>query len=462
MIEEPNTRKSYKKRICLDFEPVIEQDLDLALDEYVILTWAYDFAESGHNKSIMENGQKYFWLKAQKCRRDLPILKIKTDRGVQMKFTKLVQKSLLIPFHNRKGMGAYYCFSTDVKKLFKNHRTLSTKTTLLWDKEELFAAFGEISKERRILLSDIEELFYHVVENLIQRRILPSDIEELFVLTSKSSSNNNIVNHNHVINNTQVFSKENFNFLEKLKIRNQELETEKENFETKIKELEKENEELKHQLQQLQASSAPVSKQKVFEIFKNTGCGPDADIFYKENKELIEAGLMTQVTIVRKAKEIYLSSKNQKPPASSKQPTSNLTYKLAQQTYEVFGVNATKAELESLVGQILRIQQERDLSLDAMRQNLQTYQQFVQTSGVTTNYSLKNWLLGDGNGFGKDWGKSLKKAQQNYQSNLSKEKGTEATHLDYSNYKSSHPPEFYPDTFQSRNTHYPPKTNSNT
>ena len=135
----------------------------------------------------------------------------------------------------------------------------------------------------------------------------------------------------------------------------------------------------------------------------------------------------------------------------------NQIQQLALQTFQVFGISPSKVDLDALMQNIRRISQERSLSLTVMLKNLKTYDAFVNTQGVTTNYSLRNWLSGDGNGYGKNWEKWLQKAKKNLLESLSKEaadKAVQSASLNYSNYKGSKRPSFYPEI--------KPKTNSNT
>lgn len=475
--QESPANYSYKKRLYLDIEALREQNLDLNLDEYIILTWAYDFAQGGGNKSLKENRQEYFWFKTKKCRQDLPFLKIKTDRGVRFKFMKLIQKGLLIPHPNRKGIGSYYAFSGITKKLFRNHHTLTGANCKKY-LEKIIHVLGEIRRDGRTLPTEIDEFYRHIEEKLKDGRTLPANMDEFIQVAWMISSYYNMVNNNIVNDNKQTLSKENFEFLEKLKIRNSDLEREKkkerEIFEQRIQELEKENESLQRQIRELEAKtetpSSLVPKQIVFEIFKNTGCAARAEIFYKENEELIKSGYMSKATIERKAREMVAMLQKEaqkkpeqqspakevaKPTSKTKATTSdiatnaqNQVHQLALQTFEVFGISPSKTDLNALKKKIQRIQQERNLSLTVMQKNLNAYDAYVDTQGVTTQYSLGGWLSGDGSGYGKNWEKWLQKAQKNLSGSLSKEAADKAGQMagvDYSSYKTSERPGFYPD-----------------
>ena len=314
------------------------------------------------------------------------------------------------------------------------------------------------------------------------RTIRHTPYEQLFVEGVNSCSSNNVVSDNKVSDNKQTLSKENYEFLEKLKIRNSDLEREKkkerEILKKKIQELEAKNEYLQKQIQEQGAKtetpSSLVPKQMVFEIFKNTGCAARAEIFYKENEELIKSGYMNRATIERKAREIMAvlqkeTQKKQEQPQQKRQqslveeqgkPTTksttpdaainsqNQVHQLALQTFEVFGISPSKSDLKTLKQKIQRIQKERNLSLTVMQKNLQTYDTYVDTQGVTTQYSLGGWLSGDGNGYGKTWEKWLQKAKKNLLASLPKEAADKAAQIagtDYSSYKTSERPGFYPD-----------------
>ena len=515
---------SYKKRLYLDVEAVIKQGLNLNLDEYIILIWAYDFAKGGNCKSRKENNQEYFWFKAEKCLADLPLIGVNTNRGVRAKFKSLTRKGLLIPHPNRKGIGAYYGFTNTSKQIFKNHRVLAVPDLIKYlirfiksglidssekdkfirlirealqdgkinpsekdkfirlirealqdsktnpsEKDKFIRLIQKALQDGKINPSEKDKFIRLIQEALQDGKIDPSEKDNFVQVTRINLSYNNMVNDNIVSHNNQTLSKENFEFFEKLKIQNQTLvkekEREKEIFERKIQELEKENKKLKEQIQDLEAKtevpSSSVSKQMVFEIFKNTGCADRAEIFYTENKELIKSGYMSKATIERKAKEMMVmiqkapSKKTlprEKPKTESSIPDAVINNKsqihqLALQTFEVFGISPSKTDLDTLIQNIKRIKKERNIPLTTMQSNLQMYEAFVNTQGVTTNYSLKNWLSGDGNGYGKNWEKWLEKAQKNLQVSPSKKVTDKAlsSSLDYSNYKTSKRPSFYPE-----------------
>ena len=478
---------NYKKLLVLNIGAFIEQGLILKPADHFILQWAWDFSRSGQNKTLDDENNTYFWFKYAKCLKDLPNLGIRSEVGVRRRFEGMVKSNWLIPHPNRKGKGSYYAFSAQIERILQSSPEIISQKALRQVLLELIALYEvsqkllDESAEKQPLHQAIQEIIRQLdtkvssATQMIQKyqlvaqkvwgddTFISSKMIQKYQVTCHKSINNNtkVINSTEVIDNKQILSRENFDFLEKLKIRNTELvqekEREKEIFEKKIQDLEKENESLRTQIQELETqpetSSSPVSKQRVFEIFKNTGCAANTEKFYTENRELIEACLMSEIIIERKAREIKASLQDETQAQPQMRPTDTdttsegQTYKLAGQTFEVFDIIPSKSDLKSLVQDILCIQQERDLSLATMQKNLKMYEAFIQTEGVTTNYSLKNWLSGDGNGYGKNWERSLQKAQKNLATKNAggqASKTAEATNLNYTHYKPSQRPEFYP------------------
>lgn len=177
-----------------------------------------------------------------------------------------------------------------------------------------------------------------------------------------------------------------------------------------------------------QASTITLSKEEVIQIFTEEGSTVAmAEKYLADNYPLIQEGLISATTIRRNAQVKKVSPTS---VLTDESPTQYGTYQLAKETYEVFNIVPSKKELAFLVQQILNVQQERDLSIQQMQHNLAMYQSFIQTHGVTTNYSLKNWLSTEGNGYGKDWAKDLERIKQKQAYERKKEKG-QILHMSY-------------------------------
>lgn len=182
------------------------------------------------------------------------------------------------------------------------------------------------------------------------------------------------------------------------------------------------------------------SQEEIIQIFTKEGSTVDtAEKYLVEYYPLIQEGLMSKETIRRNAVQLAQAHKttsrsNQQSPSSTPSTEENTqqhgTYQLAKETYEVFNILPSKKELASLVQQILSIQQERDLSIQQMQHNLKMYQRFIQSHGVTTNYSLKNWLNIEGNGYGRDWSKDLNRVKQKQEYERKKDMG-QVLHISY-------------------------------
>ena len=528
--EQP--RCHYKKRLYLDLEAVTKQGLDLRLDEYIILIWAYDFASGGTNKSVTQGEQEYFWFKAEKCRKDLPILKLKSDRGVQFKFESLTQKGLLIPHPNRKGKGAHYQFSAKALALFKNHRVPSASLvsidTTTWEarKQSLIAVCEEIIGDDSSLETFFEALTQHLLGS---RQILRSDIDEFIVAALKSSSNNNRVNNKGVNHNSSILCRGEEIFESTIQetpnstqarlpeilevmafhdeprevAENQEQDIlgvlgrtipeeampavveeaatessleclppctlafrqlpsytrprqEEDNTskllrllpvavsETNSNCLPAENPTTAHLPEELpvavaaeegaeetSAAETGLSREQVIDIFEWEGKSREEAIqFYQKHQSRLEAGELDIPDILEmlspeSSANISTGESGFENTGLSEQAAyleddvpetvekgANQTYALAKKTFEVFSIHPSKEDLGELVRDILHIQQERDLDLKVMEKNLISYQAFIQTEGVTTNYKLQNWLKSKGNGYGKNWGQELERVQR--------------------------------------------------
>ena len=534
----------YKRRLYLDLEAVNEQSLDLKLDEYVILIWAYDFASGGTNKSVKKEEQEYFWFKAEKCRKDLPILKLKSDRGVQFKFENLTQKGLLIPHPNRKGKGAHYRFSAKALALFKNHRIPAEASvkidTATWEarKQSLIAVFEESFGYN----PDLEAFFDSLTQHLLgTRQILQSDIDEFIVTALTNSSNNNRVSNKGVNHNSSILCREGeisesktkevptqkrlpeilevMAFYDEPRDSNQDPDSDSDILSVLGRAVSEENEAGEEQatttesreektptsreclpsstaafqpmpsctiaeqeqgiqeenkpkplrllpaalpvvsphrlpgenpvnptinsLPELPASAGEEATnfakprfplEQVIEVFEWEGKTREEAIqFYQKHQSRLEAGALGIPDILEilspegddistcEPENVSNQLENTDLPeqATHKEEAlkkaekgANQTYALAQKTFEVFSIYPTREDLNELVRDILQIQQERDLDLKVMEKNLISYQVFIDTEGVTTNYKLQNWLKSKGNGYGKNWGQELKRVQR--------------------------------------------------
>ena len=111
---------NYKLNIELNLYALIKHGVSLKPDEFIILTWAYEEAKYKRAKCLEEEDIRYFYLPAQECRTSLPILGLQTDRAIQMKLANLVKKDLLMPHHNRRGIGPYFAFTPLSKRIFND------------------------------------------------------------------------------------------------------------------------------------------------------------------------------------------------------------------------------------------------------------------------------------------------------------------------------------------------------
>ncbi|EAY29815.1 hypothetical protein M23134_05688 [Microscilla marina ATCC 23134] len=129
MNHQTSTPVNYKKHMRFDMTALIENNISIKTDEYVILDWAHDLACDGSHPSVVEAGIEYFELSADRCLQELPTLGVGSKQSIQKKFERLVRQGLLVSHPYQKNRVAYYGFTSKAKKLFTHFGLLDSTDT---------------------------------------------------------------------------------------------------------------------------------------------------------------------------------------------------------------------------------------------------------------------------------------------------------------------------------------------
>jgi hypothetical protein len=94
-------------------EKLLEYGLDA--NDALLLRWMVDFSGSPKIRTVQQEGFTYYWIKYDAVLEDLPILTIKTAKGIGKKFLIFAEKGILVKYTERTVSGSYSCFRfTDV------------------------------------------------------------------------------------------------------------------------------------------------------------------------------------------------------------------------------------------------------------------------------------------------------------------------------------------------------------
>jgi hypothetical protein len=94
-------------------EKLLEYGLDA--QDALLLRWLVDFSSSPKIRTVQQEGFTYYWIKYDAVLEDLPILTIKTAKGIGKKFLIFAEKGILVKHTERTVSGSYSCFRfTDV------------------------------------------------------------------------------------------------------------------------------------------------------------------------------------------------------------------------------------------------------------------------------------------------------------------------------------------------------------
>lgn len=113
----------------LGFDQKKASDLELCVADLLILRWFLDFDRSKKMRSRVINSKKYYLVDYDGIIKDLPLLEIKTTKGISKHFMRLVDKNIFektIKHKNCCGTQTYYCptdllYEIEYKKEQKNN-----------------------------------------------------------------------------------------------------------------------------------------------------------------------------------------------------------------------------------------------------------------------------------------------------------------------------------------------------
>jgi len=108
-------------------EQLVKWKLDA--NDALIIRWFVTFMKSGKMAEVEYSGQTYYWVKYQAVIDELPILKIKTTKGIAARFRKIVRSGLLSFYLKKNDEGTYstYRLNQDQYSLLVYHPPMETK-----------------------------------------------------------------------------------------------------------------------------------------------------------------------------------------------------------------------------------------------------------------------------------------------------------------------------------------------
>ncbi|MFN3194416.1 MAG: hypothetical protein ACE364_00525 [Chlorobiota bacterium] len=119
---------NYPYYIGTNFKPIVEMDLvgKVGTDEVIIFEFMKLFARNGNCDKIEENGELYYKFTHNFISKQLPILNIKSTKGIKKKIDKLTKAGLIEPNkNNQQKRASYYKFGSrynEYKSYCKNNK----------------------------------------------------------------------------------------------------------------------------------------------------------------------------------------------------------------------------------------------------------------------------------------------------------------------------------------------------
>ena len=110
-------------------EQLVKWNLDTS--DALIIRWFATFVNSGKMATVDYLGETYYWVKYQAVIDDLPILNIKTTKGIAARFRKIVRCGLFSFYLKKNEEGTYSTYrlhQDQYNKLF-SHIPKETKTS---------------------------------------------------------------------------------------------------------------------------------------------------------------------------------------------------------------------------------------------------------------------------------------------------------------------------------------------
>jgi len=111
-----------KRTILINQEVLFKIDKNLDFLDGAIMHYIIDFSHLA--KKMLDQNRYWFWISSAKIIKDLPMLKIKTNRGVFNRIDKLIEANLLVRNPENKENGqSFYCFGDNYEVLIAWNET---------------------------------------------------------------------------------------------------------------------------------------------------------------------------------------------------------------------------------------------------------------------------------------------------------------------------------------------------
>lgn len=107
--------------------------IDLDLVDLALFDFIRDFIDSGRSECASVNGKPYFWISPSYIIQEMPILGIKTTRGINLRIEKLISEGMLLRGpENKSKRRTYIAFGPRVGEYFfgswnENSKSLGTE-----------------------------------------------------------------------------------------------------------------------------------------------------------------------------------------------------------------------------------------------------------------------------------------------------------------------------------------------
>lgn len=99
--------------ISINQKIVIELGLDLDIIDLAIFDFIKSFANTDKCRKITDNGVQYFWISSSYVIEEMPLLGIKSDRGISKRIDNLINSNLIERCPNNQSMQkSYYKFGS--------------------------------------------------------------------------------------------------------------------------------------------------------------------------------------------------------------------------------------------------------------------------------------------------------------------------------------------------------------
>lgn len=141
------SKERFKYNILINQKAIVDNNIDIALDEAVILSYLMDLKASSSMETMIDYGKEWMWVAHGKVIKDLPILGIKTTQSILNKINRLIELGF-VERHNgslRTRRSYYRLTSKCSLVIFSEPKESTTKENM--EMSELQRKIGSNSKE---------------------------------------------------------------------------------------------------------------------------------------------------------------------------------------------------------------------------------------------------------------------------------------------------------------------------